>query len=143
MRLVIDTNLWVSGLLWKGRPWELLRLAEAGEIDLCMAPVMIEELAQVLAYEKLQPRLEQLNLSAADLLTYAIDLASVFQVPEMDAAIVQADPEDDVFLLCAVVAGAAYVVSGDHHLLDLEEYADIPILTVHGFLDREFPQEAE
>lgn len=61
----------------------------------------------------------------------------------MDAALVQADPEDDVFLLCAVVAEAEYIVSGDHHLLDLEEYADIPILTVDDFLDREFPQEAE
>lgn len=61
----------------------------------------------------------------------------------MDAALVQADPEDDVFLLCAVVAEAEYIVSGDHHLLDLEEYADIPILTVDDFLDREFSQEAE
>ena len=143
MRIVIDTNVWVSGLLWKGQPWELLRLAEAGKIELCMAPAMIEELAKVLAYEKLQARLEQLNLSATDLLAYAIDLASVFDVPEESPGIVQADPDDDVFLLCAVVAGAAYVLSGDHHLLDLEEYADIPILAVHGFLDREFPQEAE
>ena len=143
MRIVIDTNIWISGLLWTGRPWELLRLAEAGEIDLCIAPAMIEELAQVLAYEKFQPRLEQLNLSATDLLAYAIDLASIFDVPEMDTAIVEADPEDDVFLLCAVVAGADYVVSGDHHLLDLEEYADIPIVTVHDFLNREFPQETE
>jgi putative PIN family toxin of toxin-antitoxin system len=135
--------VWISGLLWKGQPWELLRLAEAGEMELCMAPAMIEELAQVLAYGEPQPRLEQLNLSATDLLAYAIDLASVFDVPETGAAIVEADPEEDIFVLCAVAAGAAYVASGDHHLLDLEEYADIPILTVHDLLDREFPQEGE
>jgi hypothetical protein len=140
LRIVIDTNLWVSGLLWKGLPWELLRLAEAREIDLFMAPAMIEELAQVLSYEKFRPRLEQLRLSSADLLAYAIDLASVFDVPENGPTIVAADPDDDTFLRCAVAAQAAYVVSGDHHLLDLEEYAGIPILNVREFLDQTFPE---
>lgn len=36
MRVVIDTNIWVSGLLWRGAPWRLLRLAERGEIELCI-----------------------------------------------------------------------------------------------------------
>ena len=54
----------------------------------------------------------------------------------------QADRDDDVFLLCAVADEAAYVVFGDRDLLGLKTYADIPILTVHDFLDREFPQEA-
>ncbi len=140
MRIVIDTNLWISGLLWKGQPWELLRLAEAGEVELCVAPAMIEELAQVLAYEKFRSRLKQLGLSPAELSAYAIELASVFDVPQGESVILAADPDDDIFLRCAVAVGAAYVVSGDHHLLDLEKYADIPILTVHDFLAREFPQ---
>jgi putative PIN family toxin of toxin-antitoxin system len=143
LRIVIDTNLWISGLLWKGWAWELLCLAEAGEIELCMAPAMIEELAQVLAYEKLQPRLKQLGLSSADLLAYAMDLASVFYIPAGGPVIVAADPDDDVFLRCAIVAGAACVVSGDHHLLDLEEHAGIPILSVRAFLSQEFPREVE
>ncbi len=141
MRIVIDTNIWISGLLWKGQPWDLLRLAETGRIELCMAPAMLEELSQVLAYEKFQPRLEQLKLSSAELLAYAINLSSVFDVPREGPIIVLADPDDDVFIRCAIVAQAAYVVSGDYHLLDLEKYADIPILTVHDFLAREFPQQ--
>lgn len=143
MRIVIDTNVWISGLLSTGQPWELLRLAEAGEIELCMAPAMIEELAQVLAYEKFQPRLEQLGLSPTELVAYAMDLASVFEVPHSETIIVAADPDDDIFLRCAIAVGAAYVVSGDHHLLDLEEYADIRILTVHDFLAQEFPRKGE
>ena len=54
-----------------------------------------------------------------------------------------ADPDDDVFLRCAAVAGAAYVVSGDHHLLDLGAYADIPILTVREFLAQEFSDQVD
>lgn len=143
MRIVIDTNLWISGLLWRGLPWKLLRLAEAEEIELCMAPEMIEELARVLSYPKLQPRMEQLGLSSAELLTFAIDLASVFDVPQEETIIVTVDPDDDVFLRCAMAARAAYVVSGDHHLLDLERHAGIPILTVHDFLAQEFPQKLD
>ena len=142
MRLVIDTNIWVSGLLWRGAPWELLRLAEAGKVELCMAPAMLAELAQVLSYERLQPRLRQLGLTPPELLSYAVNLVAMFEVPE-GSPIVAADPDDDVFLHCAIVAGATYVISGDHHLLDLKEYADIPILTVREFLNREFPEQTE
>jgi len=142
VRIVIDTNIWVSGLLWRGMPWKLLCLAEAGEIELCMAPPMLVELAEVLSYERLQPRLEQLGLTPAELIAYAMNLASVYEVPEGDP-IVAADPDDDVFLRCAVVAGAAYVVSGDSHLLDLGTYADIPILTVHDFFAKEFPEQTD
>jgi len=105
-----------------------------------MAPAMVTELAEVLTYERLQPRLRQLGLTPAELVAYVLTVASIFEVPESrDASIVAADPDDDIFLRCAVVAGAAYVVSGDHHLLDLERYAGIPILTVRDFLAREFP----
>ena len=107
-----------------------------------MAPSMLVELAEVLSYERLQPRLEQLGLTSADLVAYAIDLASIFEVPE-GPPIVVADPDNDGFLRCAVVAGAACVVSGDSYLLDLGEYADIPILTVRDFFDQEFPEQID
>lgn len=136
MRLVVDTNIWISGLLWQGMPWKLLCLAEQGELELCMAPPMFEELAEVLAYERLRPRLDQLGLSPDELLAYAVSLAAVFEIPEQPGtAIVVADPDDDIFLRCATVSGAVCVVSGDHHLLDLGEYAGIPILTVRSFFD--------
>ena len=142
MRIVIDTNIWVSGLLWRGMPWKLLRLAEAGEIELCVAPSMLVELGEVLSYARLQPRLEQLGLTPSELVAYAMSLASIFEVSG-GASIVIADPDDDIFLHCAVVANAAYVVSGDHHLLDLNEYAGIPILGIRDFLSKEFPAQVD
>jgi putative PIN family toxin of toxin-antitoxin system len=138
VRIVIDANIWVSGLLWRGMPWKLLCLAEEGEIELCVAPSMLVELAAVLSYERLQPRLGQLGLVPSELIAYAMSLASIFEVPD-GAPIVVIDPDDDIFIHCAVVANAVYVVSGDHHLLDWKEYASIPILTVRDFLSIEFP----
>ncbi len=142
MRIVIDTNIWVSGLLWRGMPWRLLCLAEAGDVELCLAPAMLDELANVLSYERLQPRLEQLGLAPVELVAYAMDLASIFEVPE-GPPIVVADPDDDVFLRCASVSGAVCVVSGDRHLLDLDGYAGIPILTVRDFFAKEFPEQLD
>jgi putative PIN family toxin of toxin-antitoxin system len=142
VRIVIDTNIWVSGLLWRGRPWKLLCLAEAGKVELCMAPAMLDELAKVLSYERLQPRLEQLGLTPAELVAYALDLASIFEVPG-GPSIVVADPDDDIFLRCAIAASAACVVSGDHHLLELKEYAGIPILMIRDFFAQEFPEQVD
>ena len=142
MRVVVDTNIWVSGLLWRGMPWVVMRMAESGAVELCVAPAMLVELAEVLSYERFQPRLEQLGLTPAELVAYVVNLASIFEVPEGDTIVV-ADPDDDVFLHCAIAARASYIVSGDHHLLDLTEYAGIPVLTIREFVTQFFPEQLE
>jgi putative PIN family toxin of toxin-antitoxin system len=140
VRIVIDTNVWVSGLLWRGAPWELLRLAEAGKLTLCTTPAILAELADVLLYERIRPRLDQLGLTPAELVGYAMNLASVFEAPEGDV-IVLADPADDVFLRCAQAADALFVVSGDRHLLALGTYAGIQIVTARDLLTNEFHEK--
>lgn len=139
MRIVVDTNVWVSGLLWRGLPWDILHLAETGQVELCMAPAMLAELAEVLSDERLKPRWEELGLCLADLVVYAGNLAIVVEIAGGEP-IVSADPDDDKFLRCALEAGAVYVVSGDRHLLDLREYEGIPIVSPRDFLAREFPK---
>lgn len=142
MRVVIDTNIWVSGLLWRGMPWRLLRLAETGQVELCTSPSILSELAEVLDYERFHPRLRQLGLTPEELIAYAINLATIFETLPGKPIVVD-DPDDDIFIHCAVAAGAAYVVSGDHHLLDLGEYAGIPILSIRDFLTFEFPDQVD
>lgn len=141
MRIVMDTNVWVSGLLWRGLPGDLLHLAETGQVEVCMAPSMLIELAEVLSYERLQLRLRELGLSIAEIISYVAGLVTILDVPEGEP-IVAADPDDDVFVHCAVVAGADCIVSGDRHLVDLQEYAGIPILTVRQFFSEVFEQAA-
>jgi uncharacterized protein len=58
-----------------------------------------------------------------------MSIVSIFEVAG-GAPIVLADPDDDIFVRCAQVAEASYVVSGDHHLLDLGKYGEICIITV-------------
>ena len=138
MRIVIDTNIWVSGLLWKGNAWRLLNLAEQSKIELCIAYPMLLELEEVLGYDHLQNRLSVLQQTPAQLASYALSISTAFDVSRNDTpTIVEADPDDDIFLLCAVKANALYVVSSDRHLLTLKAYRDIAIVTLENFLERE------
>ena len=108
-------------------------MAEQGEIELCVTPSMLGELAAVLSYERLQLRITQLGLTSEELVAYALSLSTVLEEPQGEP-IVTADPDDDIFLHCAVAASASCVVSGDRHLLDLGQYQEIPILSVNEFL---------
>ena len=138
MRIVIDTNIWVSGLLWKGDAWRLLNLAEQGNVDICIAYPMLLELEEVLAYERFQPRLSTLQQTPAQLAAYALSLATAFDVSRTGSPIVTADPDDDIFLLCAVEARAIYVVTNDRHLLALKSYQEVEIILIEEFLARKF-----
>lgn len=138
MRIVIDTNIWVSGLLWKGDAWRLLNLAEQGKVDICIAYPMLLELEEVLAYPRLQPRLRALQQTPAQLAAYALSLATPFDVSRTGPPLVAADPDDDLFLLCAIQAQATFVVTADLHLLAMKSHQDIDIVTIEDFLDREF-----
>jgi hypothetical protein len=135
MRVVIDTNIWISGLLWRGKAWSLLKLAEKGEIEICVAYPMLLELEEVLAYERLKPRLEVLEETPAQLTAFALSLSTPFDVSRTGMPIVTADSDDDIFLLCALEAQAVAVVTNDRHLLTLQTYQGIPILTLDKFFE--------
>ena len=134
MRVVIDTNVWVSGLLWRGPARTVIHLAEQGRVVLFMSPPMLEELTVVLDYTRFQPRLDQLGLRAVDLITHVLGLVTMIDRPASRSRIVMEDPDDDMFLHCATAVGARAVVSGDNHLLSLGCHEGIPIITVREFL---------
>lgn len=137
MRVVVDTNVCISGLLWKGLPWHVLRLAEEKEIEIWATASMLEELEAVLHYPCLQPRRLELGLEIADLVAYAAALVCLIELERIEP-VVAVDPDDDVFVNCALAVRAKYLISGDRHLLDLERWQGIPIVTPREFLEQEF-----
>lgn len=117
----------------------MLRFAEEGKVELCIAYAMLLELEEVLSYEKFYQRLEKLGQTPSQLASYALDISSPFDVSRSGILpIVSADPDDDIFLLCAAAAQAKYVVTNDPHLLNMESYQEIPIIKIEKFLDAEF-----
>ena len=97
---------------------------------------MLLELEEVLAYERLQSRLQALQQTPAQLVAYALSLSTVYDISHTGLPIVEADPDDDVFVLCAIEAGAEYLVTGDKHLLNLGSYLSVKIVTVTEFFDQ-------
>lgn len=63
MNVILDTNIWVSGLLWGGPPGQILDLAGAKQIRVYISVLQLEEIDRTLAKPKLQPKLNQLNTS--------------------------------------------------------------------------------
>jgi putative PIN family toxin of toxin-antitoxin system len=127
-RLVLDTNVLVSALLWTGPPHELLHAARTGTAVVVTSPALIEELRDVLARPKLAARLAALGTSAGELMESLLRRLVVVKPATVDAVIAP-DPDDDQVLACAVAGKARWIVSGDAHLLALKRHKRTAILT--------------
>ena len=132
-RIVPDTNIVVSGLLWRGDPRRILDAARDGIIELYISPVMLEELEDVLSREKFIARLAAANVAVQDLVSGYSALATAIEAEPIEQVIL-VDPDDDAVLACALAADAEIIVSGDSDLLDLKEHKEIRILTATEFL---------
>ncbi len=132
-RTVPDTNIVVSGLLWRGNPRRILDTARDGIIKLYTSSVLLEELEDVLSREKFVRRLATANATVQDLVSGFSALATVIEAEPIESVIL-VDPDDDAVLACALSADAEVIVSGDSDLLDLKEHKEIRILTATEFL---------
>lgn len=133
MQLVADTNIVVSGLLWRGNPRQILDVARDGIIGLFTSAMLLEELEDVLSREKFAALLQAADVTAHELVLGYAALATVIEVEEIEPVIL-ADPDDDNVLACALAARAGVIVSGDSHLLDLRQHHGIRILTAAELL---------
>ena len=128
-RVVFDTNVLISGLVFNGKAEQCFDLARTGEVTYYATPPTLRELRRVLGYDRL-------NLSdseQADHFAMATTTATVV-APTEDITEIEADPDDDMFLECASAADADYLISGDTHLLDLGSFQGIPVLSPDEFL---------
>ena len=128
MRLVLDTNIVLSALLWGGTPYRLLQLAMDGEVQLFTSPVLAAELRNILVRAHLAVKLAEKGTTADAVTALYLEFAravSPLSVPR----VVPDDADDDHVVACAVAAKADIIVSGDKHLLNLREYQGIRMLT--------------
>jgi putative PIN family toxin of toxin-antitoxin system len=141
VRLVLDTNIVVAGLLWRGAPHELLNRAIDNRFSSLSSAGLIAELGRVLAYPKFAQRIAANGLSIPALIECYARIAALVPAAEIDR-VVQADPDDDQVLACALAAQADLIVSGDADLLNLKTYHRIPIVSAAEALAR-LPQTKE
>lgn len=136
LRVVIDTNVIVSGLLSRsGTPAEILDAWRGRQFLLLSSAPIISEVKAVLTYSRIKERYS----ITQDVIDQVVALLAqhAFLADEGDTAAgsIPADPQDEMFLACAQSGQADLIVSGDHHLLDLGEYQGIPVVTARQFLE--------
>lgn len=129
--MVLDTNVYLSAILFGGKPEQILNLAKEGRITLLLSGAILSEITEVLQRKfgwtswRIQPVVEVL----LEMTTWV--------VPSQEIHEIQEDEADNHVLACAVEGEADYLVSGDRrHLLPLGEYQGIPILSPAQFLER-------
>jgi putative PIN family toxin of toxin-antitoxin system len=129
MRVVVDTNVAVSGLLWPGPPNHILKWARESVLEVLACDQTTDELRRVLQYKRFAQRLSTLETTAPEVFAYFLNLIVFLPTPERIPKLIIEDLFDNLFLALASHNNARLIISGDHHLLDLREYEHIQIVT--------------
>ena len=135
MRVVLDTNVVSSALLWGGTPERLIELAGEGSLELFTSEALLAELAGILGRSKFTQKLRQKNLSAADIVARYREIAQNVEAAPIEEAALR-DPDDAHVLACALAARAEAIVSGDADLHALGSYRGILVLSPADCLKR-------
>lgn len=136
MKLAVDTNLLLSGTLWRGSPARLLNAVLSTPGTLCLSAEILLEFGVVLGREEFAGRLASLGMTATDVMQRYQRLGRRILPAELSAVPSLRDPEDLKILAAAVGAKADAIVTGDNDLLVLGTFQGIPIMGVEEALRR-------
>ena len=128
-RVVIDTNVFVSGLNFAGKPGEVLELFVKGDIDVIISPFILSEVERILR--------ERFEWSEGNIhrILNRIKRQTILVHPKLKVTIIKWKDDDNRILECAIEGRAQYLISGDKkHLLPLKEYQMTKILSPAEFL---------
>lgn len=133
LKAVLDVNVWVSALLWGGKPAEIIKATEQGKVRLVASEEILREISQVLNYPKLRKVYEAEEMTREELIGAVLKVVQLVEVNRRVKVVLE-HPADDKFLECALEAKADYLVSGDKHLLKAGNYEKIQVVSVREFL---------
>ena len=130
MKLILDTNVFVSGVFFSGPPFMILDAWRHGRVSLIISPEILgeyrrvgENLATHFHGVDLEPWIELLMLKA-----------SLVNAPPLAERVCD-DPDDDKFIACAMASRTKLICSGDKHLLDVSRFHGITIMKPRTFVD--------
>jgi len=131
LKVVMDTNVFVSGVFFSGPPYQILRAWQSGEFELVVSQEILDEyrrVGEILADER--P-----NIDLNPILTFVLEHAKVYKPAKLKEPVCE-DPDDDKFFACALASGSRVIISGDKHLLKVSGYQRIEVLKPREFVDR-------
>lgn len=132
--VVIDTNVWISGIYWTGSPFEVIRRVDRDRVTACFSPVTLQEWEEETRRIGESTGLIDLYLRFKKLLQKKAKIV----IPNEKISICR-DEDDNRFLEVAVTSQAEFIITGDRDLLILKKYKNTKIFSPKEFL-RNYPQ---
>lgn len=129
-RIVVDTNVFVSGIFWSGPPYQILTAWRDRIIELVLSQAILEEYIRIAL--ELSNRFPDIDLFP---FIELLIRETKFCMPKRLAQPVCKDPDDDKFLECAIAGDAKCIISGDRHLLEVSGYEGIQILRPKDYVN--------
>jgi putative PIN family toxin of toxin-antitoxin system len=131
LKVVIDTNVFVSGVFFSGPPYQILKAWQLGEFELIISREILDEYRRV--GEVLREEHPAVDLKP--ILNFVLEHARVYKSVVLKEPICE-DPDDDKFFACALASGSKVIISGDKHLLNVSRYQDIQVLKPRTFIEQ-------
>ncbi len=130
LKVVLDTNVLVSALLFKGELSRLVDLWRKGNIIPLFSRETFREFKAVLGYPKFSLTAQEIKILIEE------EVLPFFEIIDITgkARGICRDSDDDKFIACAVSASAEFIVSGDRDLLDIKKHKSVRIITASEFL---------
>lgn len=130
IRVILDTNVLLSALLFSGEPGRIVERWKSGAFVPVFSRDTFDEFRKALSYPKFSLTVQEIATLIED---EVLPFCEVVEIEEEVLGVCR-DPADDPFLSCAVAADADFIISGDKDLLALGRFRNIPIVTVATFL---------
>jgi len=139
IKVVLDTNIYISGILFAGKPREVLDLAIKGKIHVFISPDILSELRDVLSRKKFgfSPEHVDIIIREIESITTMVNPAKKYSIVSHDS--------DNIIIDCAMESRVEYIITGDNDLLCLNKYKSItiinPALFIEEYLDHRLTSE--
>jgi len=130
IRIVLDTNILISSILFKGELTEIVDLWKRGKIVPVVSRETFDEFRTVLEYPKFKLTRDEITSIIEQEVLPFFEIAD----PSDKVSRVCKDPDDDMFIACALSASVDFIVSGDKHLCDVGVYKTIKIIRASDLL---------
>jgi uncharacterized protein len=133
MKVILDTNVLVSGIFFKGPPYRIFQIWKKGQLDIVISYEILEEYRRIIQDVSIQfPHIDISNLFEMITLKAHFTLSLALHPHICD------DADDDKFFSAALASKTSIIISGDKHLLDKSGFSGINVMKPRNFLDQYF-----
>jgi uncharacterized protein len=134
MKIVLDTNILVSGTFWGGNSSRIIDLIDSGKIELVLSEEIIKEYNSVINREEILDKIKNKDLILNKSIQKIIKDSNIVN-PTQQLDLIKEDPDDNKILECALYGNVDYIISNDGHLLKIKEFNEFKIITPEEFLE--------